>query len=132
MPDPDQLVINLTLLRRKLQIIGERLPFASSADAEMLAERLQTAVGLFIYLYDAPFEKGFLLARDANIDDIAGNRELHEDHHPVRSMRDGLALGGNGLNGQVLKYDIQFFSHLANIGRKIEFKGDCPALIHTT
>ena len=39
-----ELVIDLLLLCLKLHFIRQRLPFTSAADAEMLAERLQTVL----------------------------------------------------------------------------------------
>ena len=40
MSKPNQLIFNLFAFRFKLESVGERLPFASAASAEMLAERL--------------------------------------------------------------------------------------------
>ena len=39
-----ELVIDLLLLCLKLHLVRQRLPFTSTADAEMLAERLQTVL----------------------------------------------------------------------------------------
>ena len=44
MPDAGQLVIDLPLFCAKLDFIGERLPPAAAANAEMAAEWLQTVL----------------------------------------------------------------------------------------
>ena len=44
MADAHQLVVDLLLLRLQLHFVWKRLPFASSAYAEMFAERLQTVL----------------------------------------------------------------------------------------
>ena len=42
MTDADELIINLLLLGLKLHFVWKRLPFATSTNSEMLAERLKT------------------------------------------------------------------------------------------
>ena len=74
MPQADQLVPDLLLLGLELHSVGERLPFAAAAQAEMLAERLQTVFGGLFHLDDEALHVvGFLLG-DAYVDDVTGDR----------------------------------------------------------
>ena len=104
-----QLVINLLLLRLKLHGIGERLPFASSAYAEMAAERLYTLSGRLDHPQYETFHIVFLLFRHLHVDNVSRNGERHEKYGAVYPGK-GFSFGGYRLYQNIFQNDILFFS----------------------
>ena len=106
--DARQLVIDLALLGGELDLVRERLPAASAAHREMLAERLQTLLGGLHELDDRTLQPGLLLADQPHVHHVARHGEADENHLPFGRMRDRLALRRHALDREVLQDDIQF------------------------
>ena len=104
--DAGELVVDLALLGRELDLVGERLPAASAAHAEMAAERLQALLGRLDDADDRALEPGFLLAYQADVHDVARDGESHEDDLAFGGVGDGLALRGHGFDREVLEDDV--------------------------
>ena len=105
--DARQLVIDLALLRRELDLVGEGLPAASAANGEMLAKRLQALLGGLHELDDRALEPGLLLADQPHVHHVARHGKADEHHLPFGRMRDRLALRRHALDREVLQNDIQ-------------------------
>ena len=101
MADADELVIYLLLLCLKLHFVWKRLPLASSADAEMLAERLKTVLGRLYHTEDETFHIVFLLLCNLYVNDVSRNGKLYEQYGSVYSCQ-SLALCGHGLDHNIL------------------------------
>ena len=95
--DTCQLVFHLLMLRFQLLVIGQVLPFATSADTEMLAERRFTYLTIFNKSHHFALGKGVFLTSDLYVTNIARNTERYEDHQVV-PMQQTFALSGNSLN----------------------------------
>ena len=108
MPDADQLVIHLLPLGFELHFVRQGLPAAAAADAKMLAERLDAVRGRLDHPGDESLHIVFLLPEHLDVHDVAGNGEIDEDDHPVH-MGQRLAFGGDGLDGDVLQFQVDFF-----------------------
>ena len=107
MSDADQLVVYLLLLRLKLHAVGKRLPFASSACAEMAAERLEPVGRRLHHAHDEAFHVIFFLFGHFHVHNVSGNGELDEKNRAVYPCK-GLAFGCNGLYSHILEYDVLF------------------------
>ena len=101
MADTHQLVVNLLLFSLQLHLIWQRLPFAASAYAKMLAERLQTMLRWFYHAKNEAFHVIFLLLCDLYVHDVAGNCKLYEQHSAV-DLRKCLAFGSHSFDHDVL------------------------------
>ena len=106
--DSDQLVVHLLPFGYQLHLVRQRLPPAAAADAEMLAERLDAVRGRLDHPGDEALHIVFLLPEHLDVHDVAGNGEIDEDDHPVH-MRQRLAFGSDGLDGDVLQFQVDFF-----------------------
>ena len=87
MSDTYQLVVNLLLLGLKLHLVWKRLPFASSADAEMFAEWLQTMFGRLYHTQDETFHIVLLLFCDLYVNNITWYSELDEKYRAIYSCQ---------------------------------------------
>ena len=105
--DTRQLIKDLLLLGFKLLLIGQILPFAAAADAEMLAERLRTHLALLDKVDDTSFSIFVFLTVNLDIHNIAGNAEWHEDHTVV-VMEKTFAFSSYGFDGDSFKNRIGF------------------------
>jgi len=74
-----KLVIYLPLLGGKLDIVGERLPLATSTDSEMLAERLQTLLRRLNYADYTPFGKIAFFSGYTYVNDVTGDCKLNKN-----------------------------------------------------
>ena len=99
--DACQLIEDLLLLEPELLVVGQVLPLAASADAEVLAEGHGTYLALLDETYDLALGKRVLLAAYLYVADVAGHTPGHE-HHEVAPVEQALALGGHGLNRHAL------------------------------
>ena len=107
-----KLVIYLLLLGLKLHLIRKRLPFASSAYSEMLAERLQTMFGRLYHTENESFHIVLLLFSDLYVDYISRHCKLYEQHSTVNPCK-CLAFRCHRFDGDILQYDILLFpSHM--------------------
>ena len=73
-----KLVENLALLGLELDFVGERLPSAAAASAEMLAKGLQTIFGGLFKLNYAPLKKIGFFPCDTHIYYISGNCKFYK------------------------------------------------------
>ena len=80
MADAGQLVVYLSLLCAKLDVVGKRLPFAASAGAEVAAERVLTLGRRLVATYYLALEKTAFLACQAYVDYVTGNSEFYEQY----------------------------------------------------
>ena len=80
-----ELVINLLLLCLKLHFIRKRLPFASSADTEMTAERFESMFRRLNHSEDEAFHVILFLFSDFDVYNVSRDSKLHEKHGAVNS-----------------------------------------------
>ena len=93
--DARQLVADLIGLEAQLLPVGQVLPLAAAADAEMLAERLGPQ-GRFLHIADhEALHEAAAFGADLHVDHVARNGQRNEDHHVVPAAH-GLALGREG------------------------------------
>ncbi len=78
--DALQVVHHLLLLVSKLVLIGQNLPFATSAHAIMRAERLGSALALLVNEGAESLSIVMFLPRDAKVNHIARHHIRHKDH----------------------------------------------------
>ena len=102
MTDPYKLVIHLLLLRLKLHRIRKWLPFASSADSEMLAEWFQTMLGRLYHAKNESFHIVLLLFGNLYVDDIPRYSKLHEQNGSVYSCK-CFSFGCHSLNNDIFE-----------------------------
>ena len=102
-----KLVIDLLLLGFELQLVGERLPFASSAYAEMLAERFEAVRGRLHNLCDEAFHIVFLFLEYFYVDYVAGHGELYEEYCAIY-VGQGFSFCCNCFNDNVFESYILF------------------------
>ena len=107
--EADQLVFDLPAFRLQLHLVGNRLPAASAADTEVLAEGLQPPGRRLDHFFDETFHVVALLALDTDVHAVAGYSERHEHDHPV-VMCDGFAFGSTVFNDHVLEEQVDFLS----------------------
>ena len=81
--DACELVEHLLLLSLQLLLVGQVLPFASAADAEMLAHRLCAYVALIDEAYYFCLAVAVLLLAHLQVNHVAGYGERHENNHVV-------------------------------------------------
>ena len=108
MADPYQLIFYLLALGFQLHLIGKRLPPATTADAEMLAERLQTVFRRLYNALDKAFHVVFLFLVNLDVDDVSGNGEIDENHHTVHVCK-GFSFGRDGFDGDIFQQEIYSF-----------------------
>ena len=93
---------HLLLLCLQLQLVGQHLPFAASADAEMGTEG-RDAVGRRLHeSHDLALGIAVFLFRNLDIHHISGDGKGHEDHQVLDSHQ-RLTLGGDSLYGHALQ-----------------------------
>ena len=106
-----ELVFDLLLFCRKLHFVGEGLPFAPSADSEVLAEGFQPVRGGLYHPEDEAFHIVFLFLADLDVNYVSGNCELYENHCALY-VSQGFAFGCNCFYLNVFKYEfLCFLSH---------------------
>ena len=99
--DARELVEHLLLFGLQLLLVGQVLPFAAAADAEMLAERSGAHLTLADEAHNAAFGIAVLLLHDLHVDDIAWDAERYE-YDQVVVVKQALAFRSNGLDGDAL------------------------------
>ena len=82
-----ELVVYLLLLCLKLHLVWKRLPFASAAYAEVLAERFQTMLRRLYHTEDESFHIVFLLLCDLYVNNVSRYCKLHEKHSTIDSCQ---------------------------------------------
>ena len=102
MADPHQLVLHLLPLGFQLHGVGEGLPAASAAHAEVFAEGLQAMGGRLHDAFDKAFHIVLFIFVYMDVHYVAGDGEIHEDHHSVH-VREGFPFGRDGLDGHVFQ-----------------------------
>ena len=100
--DAGKLVFHLLLLRLNLLLVRQVLPFATAADAEVLAHRLLTDVAFFDEANHLRLAVLMFLLDYLQIYHITWHTERDEDDLVVYSC-DALTLGCNSLDGDVSK-----------------------------
>ena len=100
--DAGKLVFHLLLLRLNLLLVRQVLPFATTADAEVLAHRLLTDVAFFDEANHLRLAVLMFLLDYLQIYHITWHTERNEDDLVVYSC-DALTLGCNSLDGDVLQ-----------------------------
>ena len=124
MADSYQLVFYLLTLGLQLHLVRQRLPAAASANAKMLAERLQTVLGGLYNALDKAFHVVLFLFVYLNVHHVSGNGKVHENHHAVH-MRESFALSRHGFNGHILQHQVYAFS--AHLFKNLP-TGDSPLI----
>ncbi len=90
--DAGQLVAHLIGLEAQLLPVGQVLPLAAAADAEMLAERLGPQ-GRFLHIADhEPLHEAAAFGADLHVDHVTRHGQRHEHHHIVPASH-SLAFG---------------------------------------
>ena len=101
--DACQLVKDLLLLHAQLFVVGNLLPLATAAHAEVLAERLGAHLAVFMKTDDFCFHERVLLTANLQVDDIARHSPRYKHHHLVNACH-RFSFGGIVGNGNVFKY----------------------------
>ena len=109
MADTHELVVYLASLGFQLERIGEWLPFASPANAEVLAERLQPVCRRLFYLRYNTFKIVLLFLDYPDVHDISRHCERHEHHLSVRTVRNRLAFSSDHFNCNILQEEVDSF-----------------------
>ena len=109
MADAHELVVDLLLLGLKLHLVWKRLPFASAAHTEVLAERLQTMLGRFYHTKNETFHIVLLLFGHLDVNYVSRYRELNEQYRTVDPCQ-CLSFCRHGFNGDVLQYYVLLLS----------------------
>ena len=91
------------MLETELLFVGQTLPFATAAHAEVLAEGLGTEFGRLFQGYGLSLCITVLLALYLEIHHIARHDVWHEDNEVVH-LGNGLALGGDVCDEYVGEY----------------------------
>jgi hypothetical protein len=61
----------------------------------------------------------FFLPENLDIHDVTGHGEIDEDDHPIH-MGQRLAFGGDGLDGDVLQFQVDFFSAHSSLSYNLQ------------
>ena len=109
MANADQLVFHLLTLGFQLHFIRKRLPSAPAANAEMLAERLQTVLGGLYNALDKAFHVILFLLVYLNVHHISGHGKIYKHHHAVH-VRERFAFCGHRFDGHILQHQVYPFS----------------------
>ena len=117
--DADQLVVHLLPFGFELHLVGQGLPPAAAADAEMLAERLEPVRRRLDHSGDESLHIVFLLPEHLDVHDVAGDGEIDEDDHSVH-VGQSLTFGGDGFDGDVLQFQVDFFPAHFNFSYNIQ------------
>ena len=91
--DARQLVADLFGLEAQLLPVGQVLPLAAAADAEMLAEGLLAQRRPLHVTHDETFHVAAAFRPDLHVHDVARHGHRHEDHHVLPTPH-RLAFGG--------------------------------------
>ena len=91
--DACQVVDYLLMLVTNLFLIGEMLPFATAAHAEMFTERHGTQGRIFMKVYGFSLRITMFLTCQLYVDDISGGDKRYEYHHVIHSC-DSLSFCG--------------------------------------
>ena len=104
-------VHHLLLLALQLVLIGQMLPFAAAAQAEVLTHRLHTQLTRLHQTLDMPLGIAMLLAVDLQINHVARSPKRHK-HHQVVPAAQALPLGRHTRYLKTLNYrNIFLLSH---------------------
>ena len=85
LPDARQVVHDLFLLVFQLLLVGEMLPFATAAHAEVFAERHGALLGILVEVHGFPLGIAVLLARQLDVHHVARSHKGDKDDHLVHS-----------------------------------------------
>ena len=91
----------MLLLELQLLLVGQILPLASAADAEVLAEGRCAYITIINESYHLALSERVLLATYLHVNDVARYTERHENNEFV-PVKQALAFGGYGLNRDIL------------------------------
>ena len=83
MPDARQLVVNLLLLHLQLSLVRQVLPFASAADAKVLATGCRAYITIFMETHHLAFGEAVFFPLDLHVHHIARHAERHENYEFV-------------------------------------------------
>lgn len=119
LPDTRQLVANLRRLEGQLFGVGQVLPLAAAAYAEVLAKGFGTQRRAFHILDDVALHVAVPLRADLYIHHIARHGHRHEDHHVLPAPH-GLAFGRERRYLQPLDQGVVCFlsCHISGIVRQ--------------
>ena len=106
--DARQLVFHLLLFHLELCLVGQLLPLATAADAEMLAERLYAYITIFLISNDLCLHVRVFFSAYLQVDNVAWYSPWHKHHHVVHSGQ-RLPLSGKVRNEDVLQHGQWFF-----------------------
>ena len=133
MSDAGELVVDLLLLHLQLCLVGQILPFATAADAKMLASGYRAYITILDEALHLSLGEAVLLARQLHVDDVARHAEGHKDDKVV-PVEQRLPLGGTSLDGDIL-YQWQWFlfpahnrTYFMNLRAKVAKKTDFLSL----
>ena len=110
--DAGEVVYHLLLLVAQLVLVGEALPLAAAAHAEVLANGLDAAGRIAVETHHFGFGITVFLFPDLQVYHIAGHGVGHE-HHEVVHLGNGLAFGSHVGDFDIFKYGkrLSFSSH---------------------
>ena len=94
--DAVQLVVDLLLLELQLLLVGQVLPLAAAADAEVLAEGYRAYLTIFYKAHHLALGKGVLLATNLYVAHVARHAEGYK-YHQVVPVEQALAFGCHSL-----------------------------------
>ena len=98
-----QLVVHLLLLKLQLLLVGQVLPLATAANAEMLAERSRAYITIFYNTYNLALCKRMFLAAYLHVNNVARHAPGHKNYQFV-PVEQAFPLGSHGFDGDALKY----------------------------
>ena len=120
MRDTRKLVVHLLLLGSQLFFVGQVLPFAAAAHAEMLAHRLNAHVAILHETHHLGLAIAVFLLSYFEVYHVAWHREGYENNHVV-DPRQRLSFCRHVCNGDVLQYR-KLFSLSCHIYNKVQRK----------
>ena len=125
MPDAGKLVYDLLLLEGNLHRVGQCLPRASAAVAEMGAERGESVWGGGLHPGDITLRIAAAHLVDLHIHDIAWNPLLYEDDLAV-NMRETVSFCSGRLDRDIFQKGFVFSAHNVSFGTKSgTFRANC-------
>ena len=116
--DARKLVVHLLLLGPQLLFVGQVLPFAAAAHAEMLAHRLNAHVAILHETHHLGFAIAVFFLSYFEVYHVAWHREGYENNHVV-DPRQRLSFCRHVCNGDVLQYR-KLFSLSCHIYNKVQ------------
>ena len=100
--DAAQLLLHLLLLVVQLPLVGQALPFAAAADAEVRAEGLGALIAFLVKSHHFGFGVFVFLASHLQIYYVAGHG-IGDKYSQAVHVGDGFAFSGHVLDGDIFQ-----------------------------